>query len=277
MKASKRFIFAALPAILLGGCFFPDKPSAHIPVSPDSGPDTTIIPAGIPTSVRIKPHSAFAGEIGTVDLFVYSDTLQAHLREPYREFYELDLEEKKIYTIIAVANAHGSFNDSALLHYDTWESIVYKLCYEHEDSPLMRGKNTCIAGKDAEIDIDPIGSIIQLRSICQTISDCTIIESPRIWLENVSGSAFIFRENTYGSQEWFTTEHLMLNDIGLYTQYPDIRFYVYPNEQPASDSNPPLKLVLEYELNGATRRHEQQIHPILRNTVYPVDITLGPS
>lgn len=275
MKASKRFIFAALPAFLLGGCFFTDR-TVDVPVEPEPRPqDSTITaPVPIPTKVEIKPSGAFNCSMDKVDLFVYSDTLECHLQALNERKIEMKLLPGKIYTIVAIANAFGNFNDAALSHYDAWESFVYKLSYEKEGKPLMRGKGACIAGKDTEVSVEPIGSIIQLRSIEQDISDETIIESPRVWLENVNRSAVLFRESPYNAEEQITTYPILLNDIGLYTQYPNVNYYVYPNEQATSSINPALRLILEYELNGITMRYEQEIHPIIRNTIIPFDIIL---
>lgn len=275
MKASKRFIFAALPALLLGGCFFTDH-NIPTPVEPEPYPQdsTTVTPVKYSTKVKIKPSAAFDCPVEKTDLFVYADTLQSHLQGFGEIEFELQLLPDKIYTLVAVANAFGSFNDAALSHYDVWNSMSYNLKYERAGKPLMRGKSVCLAGRSTELTVEPIGSIIQMRSIAQIISDETIVESPRVWLENVNSSAKLFRESPYAAEELSDTSPVLLNDIGLYTQYPDIQFYIYPNEQPSSTVNPSLKLILEYELNGITRRYEQEIQPILRNTVIPIDIEL---
>ena len=64
------------------------------------------------------------------------------------------------------------------------------------------------------------------------------------------------------------------NDIGLYTQYPGMLLYAYPNETASTPTTPPTELILEYEINGQTRIYSRTIHPLERGSYTPVDIVI---
>lgn len=278
MKASKNKLFAALlMAFLSGACILNDtEPIQSVSDETDHEPQETLDYC----QINIKPdiQSELNSEIQKLDCFIYSDKLESHICLNSKNEFQTKFEVGKYCRIILIANAFGSFNESALLHYDNWDNLELYLKNERNEAPIMGGKNEFKIKKDSSITVTlkPLISIIHIRSITHHLGDDVILENPRIWIEGISNKARLFQEEGYTPLEQSDSKPIVTGtDIGVYTQYPDIKFVVYPNEMPPSFFCPTTKVVLECEYNGKdTRQFRYEVHPIYRNTYIPLDLDI---
>ena len=173
-----------------------------------------------------------------------------------------------------MANATGTFNDDALAHYDAWDRFEMDIKYESPRFPIM-GAEAIINGDECLMTLSPLLCKVVLRSVTQYIDDEALVENPRIYLKNCSSAAALFPRQGYSPLRQMDTEPVFLPyDIGIYTQYPTICLYCYPNEMPPTPTTPPTELVMEYEWQGITKTYSETLHPLYRNSTVHLDIAL---
>ena len=231
-----RLFTALLSAFLAGACVFipsDDTPDAVTPEIPDKNPD--VEPEEKPSmrslAVRFETNASFECEIRKLDVFLYSDVLLTHRSIQGKcDSIHLCIPENAA-RIVAVANATGTFNDAALAHYDAWDKFEMDIKYETPRFPIM-GAETIINGDECLMTLSPLLCKVVLRSVTQYIDDETLVENPRIYLKNCSSAAVLFLRQGYSPLRQMDTEPVFLPyDIGIYTQYPDICLYCYPNKR----------------------------------------------
>lgn len=227
-------------------------------------------------TLEIENASGIGGEIRQLDIFSYSDHLLQHRNIPhYQDTIHIPVVSQSGVVVI-LANAFGSFNHQGLYHHDAWNEVSINL---KNDNPLLPIMRDMIHWHDPvqtlTSKLKPLLCEIRLRSITHYLGDTFLLESPRVWLESASTYVALFREGNYPpiNQE-DTSPVFMPNDIGIYTQYPNISLWCYPNETPITPTSPPTKLIMEYELNGKTCKFSQEIHPILANGISYIDINI---
>lgn len=281
MKTSMRIrLFTALlSAFLAGACVFipsDDTPDAVTPEIPDKNPD--VEPEEKPSmrnlAIRFETNASFECEIRKLDVFLYSDVLLTHRSiRGMRDSIHLCIPENAS-RIVTVANATGTFNDAALAHYDAWDRFEMDIKYETPRFPIM-GAEAIINGDECLMTLSPLLCKVVLRSVTQYIDDDTIAENPRVYLKNCSSAAALFPRQGYSPLRQMDTKPVFLPyDIGIYTQYPNICLYCYPNEMPSTPTTPPTELVMEYEWQGITKTYSETLHPLYRNSTVHLDIAL---
>ena len=177
-------------------------------------------------------------------------------------------------TVAAVANARGRFNPKGLNHYDSLGELRARLEDDSPQAPLMSG----IGPLGQPLLLTPLLCTVELISVTNYYSGDVLAENPRVWLENVNSEADIFRDQGFTVRDAHTSKKLNLpSDIGLYTQYPGIRLYCYPNDLPNPNAgNPATELVLQCEIKGETRTYRHTLHPIFRGETLQLDLQLHP-
>ncbi len=277
MNASKIFVFAALLSVslLAGACIL----STSDDIMPPEGPEK---PVEEPESRKdtlaqtiwfSSPEHAFSG----LDVFVYDKTLVLHRRVNGQDSLHITLEKDMEYTIVAIANAIGEFNEKALQHYDAWAAFEVILSGENPEYPMMGAIKKVKAGSESksEIELTSLLCTIEIRSVTQLISDTALIENPRVHLANRSTKARLLSTENIAPSEQKDGETIFLPyDIGVYTQYPGVKLYAYPHEVPSTPTSPATELVLEYELDGITREYRQTVHPLRRGCYEMIDIEI---
>ncbi len=276
MKASKIKFFAALLSVipLAGACILSSEPE-EIPSEEAEKPTGEETPS-IKTFTHIVQFTSEEWTFSSLDVFLYEDFLIEHRRTEGKDSLHLTLKENKTYKIVAIANANGKFNEEALRHYDSWESFETCLSNENTDFPIMALSETLETDTDKTIlYLKPLLCTIQIRSVSHLLSDDTLIETPRAYLKNCSSKGKPLTVGLIAPFEQKDSPITYLpSDIGLYTQYPGTVLYAYPNETASTPTTPPTELVLEYEINGQTRRYSQIIHPLERGCHEMIDIVI---
>ena len=143
MKASKRFIFAALLVVLPGACIFIPPASDNTSDSENkeeeiAAPSPNIVDS-ISLKLKIRAICPFEYKIGRVDYFLYSDRLLGHyksLGEDVDVKLEKGQEPERLYVM---ANCFGEFSEQALWHYDNFESLILDIRNEKPGYPAMSG------------------------------------------------------------------------------------------------------------------------------------------
>lgn len=276
MKASKIQFFAALLSVipLAGACILSGGPE-ETPSEETEKPSEEDTPT-IKTYKRIVQFTSGGWPVSSLDIFLYEDFLIEHRRFEKKDSVQLTLEENKTYKMVAIANAMGKFNEEALRHYDSWESFETCLSDENTDFPIMAISETLVANIDRTVlQLTPLLCTIQIRSVSHLLSDDTLMENPRAYLKNCSSKGKPLAAGLMAPFEQEDSPAAYLpSDIGLYTQYPGMLLYAYPNETASTPTTPPTELILEYEINGQTRRYSRTIHPLERGSYTPVDIVI---
>lgn len=290
MKASKRFIFAALLIFLSGACvFLPDK---DIPYKPDERPDkvdepdSTESPAvkdTLPTYrcriyLEILSRLGFEPELRHTDIFIYGSELVFYERFE-GSICDFVLHEAGEYIVMAVANAPGVFSPSALMHPDSWRGLEMELRYEKPRQAIMRavGRISVAESSECVLALEPLLCAVQIASIGQNYEGDTMVENPRFYIENCCTRAELFKDEGFYCLDPQCTELAYLPyDIGLYTQYPGTTIYCYPNDMPPGVSSPASAIRMFYEVLGQTREIRMEVHPLKRNSIYLADIEIWP-
>ncbi len=277
MKASKIRFFAALLSvtILAGACVLletqEEKPIEEPETPPEEQKDSSNV---ITQVIEFKPSE---WPILSADIFLYTDHLLEHRTINNQDTIHLSLTKNQAYRIVTIANIHGQFNDTALEHYDAWESFETNLSIEDPALPIMTAREDINIENNESISIQlkPALCYVQIRSITQMIGDDVLVENPRAYLSNCSTRTRPLSEGNIAPADQKDTEITYLPyDIGLYTQYPGTILCAYPNETPITPTTPATELVIEYEINGRTKEYRQSIHPIERGCWMLLDIEL---
>lgn len=266
-----------LPLLAGACCFIGCKEKVYItqrPALPSCGDkDTTaqVLPLPEKQGTTVRVESDFP--IESLDIFVYTEsgTLTCHSRSAC-DSVRLELGTDGLCKVFAIANARGTFNDSALQHYDSLLGLEYNFSDDSTEFPLMSGIGT----PGTKIRLTPLMSKVSIASVTSYLPGDVLAENPRVRLENVNSRAKVFAERgftvqspSYGPVVWLP------HDIGLYTVYPHISLYCYPNDlNESSESNPRTVLVMECEVQGKTRTIHIPIHPISRGEEMLVDIEI---
>lgn len=277
MKASKIFVFAALLSvtILTGACVLSEsakKISTEGPEEPVEEPE-----GQVDTLTHVLWFKSAEYAFSRLDVFLYDKTLIQHRVLHNQDSLHVIIKKDIDYTIVAVANIRGEFNDRALQHYDAWESFEINLSTEDPKFPIMGAIKKFSANDvgQGEIELTALLCTIELRSVTQLMSDEALIENPRVNLSMRSTKARLLSSENIGPCEQKDSETIFLpSDIGVYTQYPGIKLYAYPNEVASTTTAPATELVLEYEINGTTKEYRQTIHPLQRGCWEMIDIEI---
>ncbi len=277
MKASKIFIFAALLSvtILAGACILsetePESP-AESPKEPIEEPKERI-----DTLSHILWFNRGKRSFSKLDVFLYDNTLKLHRVIYEQDSLHITLEKDTEYTVVAVANIRGEFNDKAVQHYDAWDAFEINLTTENPEHPIMGaiGKISANTEGQSEIELTSLICTIEIRSVTHLLSDDTLIENPRVHLTNRSTKSRLLSRGNIAPSEQEDSETIFLpSDIGVYTQYPGVKLYSYPNEVASTASSPATEIVLEYEINGTTKQYKQTVHPLQRGCWEMIDIEI---
>lgn len=253
------------------------KEKAYIasrPALPDGeAKDTTtqVLPFPEKQGITVRGESDFP--IERLDVFAYTEggTLACHSRSACDSVC-LELKTDERYKLFAIANARGTFNDSALQHYDSLLGLEYSFSDDSTEFPLMSGSGT----PGTKIRLTPLMSKVCIASVTSYLPDDVLAENPRVRLENVNSRARVFAESGFPVQNPSYGPVVRLpHDIGLYTVYPHISLYCYPNDlNDSSESNPRTVLVMECEVQGKTRTIRIPVHPICRDEEILIDIEI---
>lgn len=281
MKASKKFIFAALLVLLPGACVFippaSDKASDSENKKEEVPPPSPDVVDSISLRLIIRPVCPFEYKIGRVDYFLYSDRLLGHYKS-LGEDVEVKLDKaQEPGRLYVLANCFGEFNEQALWHYDNFESLILDIRNEKPGYPILSG--SLEIPKDTPdtvvVDIKALSSEIKIRSISNLSNDFSLLENPRMYLRNAYYRARPFGKQNISTGEYYETERIYLQyDIGIYTQYPDIRLYCYPDDIPESNITPATELVLEYEKDGSSKEKIWRLYPLERNESRILDLDI---
>lgn len=277
MKASKIFVFAALLSvtILAGACVLSES-AKEIPTE---GPEEPVKEPEekVDTLTHALWFKSAEYTFSRLDVFLYDKTLIQHRVLHNQDSLHVNIKKDIDYTIVAVANIRGEFNDRALQHYDAWESFEINLSTEDPKFPIMGAIKKFSADDigQGEIELTALLCTIELRSVTQLLSDDTLIENPRVHLSMRSTKARLLSiENIVPCEQKDSETIFLPSDIGVYTQYPGIKIYAYPNEVASTTTTPATELVLEYEINGTTKEYRQTIHPLQRGCWEMIDIEI---
>ena len=280
MKASKRFIFAALLVLLPGACvFIQEQEKDTLPAEKEELNPPEIKRDSVSLWLKIKPVCPFEYKIGRVDYFLYQERLIGHFtstrEEPLEIKVEKGLEVQKLY---ALTNGFGEYNEQALWHHDIFKDLIMDIRDERKGYPFMSGVLD-ISGdyKDTvEVEIRALSSEIRIRSVSNLSTDYSLLENPRIYVRNAYPRARPFSPTNYSSSgEYYDTEREFLSqDIGIYSLYPDMKLYTYPNDIPETELSPGTELVMEYEKEGRTYEKSWSLYPLERNSLEILDLDI---
>lgn len=266
-----------LPLLAGACCFIGCKEKVYTgasPALPGGGDKDTIIQVlPLPEMQRITVRAEADYPIEILDVFVHTEegVLACHARSAC-DSAVVELGADGPYRAFAIANARGTFNDSALQHYDSLLGLEYSFSDDNPEFPLMSGSGT----PGTRIRLTPLMSKVSIASVSSYLEDDMLAENPRVRLENINSRAKVFAENGFPVQNPSDGPSVRLpHDIGLYTVYPHISLYCYPNDLPeSSESNPMTVLVMECEVQGKTRTIRIPVHPIGRSEEILIDIEI---
>lgn len=250
----------------------PKDPDTNTDKKIETPPETTIKSI----TLSIENASEIGGEIRQLDIFSYSDHLLQHRTiSHFQDTVHIPVISESGVLVI-LANAFGSFNHQGLYHYDAWNELSIDIRNDNPNFPIMRDMihwNATIQTLSSKLK--PLLCEVRLRSVTQYLGDDLLLENPRVWLESASTYGALFRDGNYPPMYQESTTPIFLpGDIGLYTQYPNISLWCYPNEIPVTPTNPATRFVIEYEIEGKTYKFSKEIHPLSPNSVSYIDIDI---
>ncbi len=218
---------------------------------------------------------------GSLELFVY-DADGLHNLLDHRSYAFLP-DSAVLYckarnvTVVAIADSPLQFNAGALQRYDSIELLSYRFEEDSAERPVMSGQRDIEAGGSGSIILSPILARIKTGEISNKLRGYIRLENPRIYLENMNASAELLRTTGFYPSEicMSTPVKNLPYDIGVFSQSPGTELFCYPNDSPeASIGSPATAIVLECEIEGATRQFRVSLPPIKRNSTLMVDITV---
>ena len=269
------FCLFLLPA-LLGSCRKdpgPDGPSGETP------------PAPVVDSSFACIHVLADGcEVHNLDLFVYDAkdvrALDAHLMLsamgglPDTVRIRVPTGEKRF---VAIANSPRRFNLKALERYDAMEQLSFAFNDDDPARPILSG--CCDAPEQrGTVVLQPLLCRVVLASICNTMDDFELLESPRVRLRDLPDRVEILRQKDFRPAElldagpWVELPH----DIGFFPEEPAVTLWCYPNDTPEDVLGVPRpSLELACEIKGETCSYSVPLPPIARGACVEVEITVG--
>lgn len=280
MNASKRFFFAVLLVFLPGACVFLPEKENNTPTKKDEEEENTseLVADSVSIWLKIRPLCPFEYKIGRVDYFIYEDSLIGHYisTEEYPLEIKVDkgVDLKKIY---ALANGFGEYNEMALWHHDNFKELVMDIRDERPGYPFMSGVLDIPKeyGDTLEVGLKALSSEIRIRSVSNLAQDYSLLEAPRIYIRNSYCRARPYSDYNASSGEYIEGERVFLSqDIGIYSLYPDIRLYTYPDDIPVSELCPASELVIEYEKEGRIYERSWSLYPLERNSLVILDLDI---
>lgn len=179
--------------------------------------------------------------------------------------------------IVAIANSRLEFNTDALTRFDSIELLVWDFGQDSPSAPVMSGICEIGADSKAVITLTPLMARVQLGEISNSMKGYVRLENPRLYLENMNGSAELLRTVGFRPSETVADPpHTPLPyDIGIYPQNPGTEVFCYPNDSPGTIGTPATALVLECEINGTTRSFSTPIPSLERNSTTRIDISVS--
>jgi len=245
---------------------FPDK-SGNAIVDSTSLHLSFLTDSGISSSV---PHS--------LDIFIYSSgLLEQHRRySGFPSEIDLTVTALGVKTVVGIADFPFSFKLSALEKLESLSLMDFSLEDENYLHPLMSARRE----GEGELVLSPLLSCIRFVSISSALDGYELLENPKVWLSGINTSCGILQESGFRPTEDVEDTDddrkiALPSDIGLFTQYPDIRLFSYPND--ASDD---LLGCIRTRINFSCRIRGEECHfssvlpPFSRNTSLDAELTV---
>lgn len=228
----------------------------------------TADPAVDSLTTIILPSSALP--LKCADVFLYSDSgvrrLEGHLRltgGSDSAKFRVPVGDK---LAVVVANSPRTFNDLALLSYDSMEILPFHYCDETPDLRMLSGSTSCRAGDTLRVPLSSFMCSVELRSVEHSFDKYRRLEDPIVYLENASAGAEVLRRDAFLPAETTSDTTGMRGlmwdklpcDVGMYPQYPGIRLQCYPNESSVNRT----RLVVEGKVDGRVCRFSTELPPM---------------
>lgn len=275
--------------LISGACFFVSckekvgtpapspQPTGSVSVEPSPEPET------YPLSVcGIRPSSGFSGEYGIhkLTVLVYSERgglILDCLEEGLGDTVDCEVKDNCDKEVFVFANLPWRLNPDAFYHSDALSLLEISLDEDSPQYPVMYGssvvKFTEGAFSKTEVRLSCLMAQVEILSISNLLQGGdSLLEDPRVWIENISTRAQIIRPAMFPLMEDRSSRVIRLNDVGMYTQYPRARFHIYPNDGKLKES----VLKMEYFVNGEKHTLSLPLGEISRGEYIPVDISVGP-
>ncbi|MCQ2182578.1 MAG: hypothetical protein MJY89_04140 [Bacteroidales bacterium] len=137
-------------------------------------------------------------------------------------------------TAVVVANCPRPFNLKALAKMDSMELLEYEFADEDMSKPLLSGTLTFEPGVDGIVPLRPLLCEVVVSSVSNGLDDYELLEEPSVRLCDMTPSARILQLQEFRPNEVISYGALskLPNDVGFYTQKPDISLWCYPNDTP---------------------------------------------
>ena len=218
---------------------------------------------------------------GRLDLFVYAaDGIKELLDVRTYDFmpdsvllYGTDADR----LVVAIANSTMSFNTDALSRYDSIELLTWNFFQDSPSAPVMSGQCELAADTKATLTLTPLMARVQLGEISNSMKGYVRLENPRLYLENMNGSAELMRTVGFRPTEAVSNPPRtpLPYDIGIFPQNPGTEVFCYPNDTPGTIGTPETAIVLECEIYGTTHCFRTPIPSIGRNSTTRLDISVS--
>lgn len=182
-------------------------------------------------------------------------------------------------TVVVVANCPRSFNLKALAKMDSMELLEYEFMDEDTSKPLMSGCLTFEPGTFSyDLPLRPLLCEVVVNSVSNGLDDFTLLEEPSVRLCDMTPSARILQLQEFRPNEVISHGALLKlpNDIGFYTQKPDIKLWCYPNDTPETTlGSPHTSMEFNCRILGEDYVFPISLPPIGRGTRTSVDIIIN--
>lgn len=221
--------------------------------------------------------------INNADVFLYSDKevrrLEGHVHLGRGEDSAVFKTPSGDKLAVVIANSPRTFNDQALISYDSMEVLPFYYCDEDRDFPMMSGSTSCRAGDTLSVSMYSFMCSVNLRSVEHSFSNYGRLEDPIMYMENVSASAEALRRDSFLPAETTNDTTGMRGlmwerlpcDVGMYPQYPKITLNCYPNESSVNRS----RLVVVGCVDGKVCKFSTELPSLSAGSVVSADLTIG--
>lgn len=252
------------------------------------GPEVREIPESQDVIVKELPETTLTSTIyvdgytESADVFIYKDsdrTLEFHSRlysQTSTGGISADLWPGD-YTAVVITDSPLELDCKALASFDSIELLCYDIMYDSRVYPVKSCVIQFSAGSDIHAEPKPLRSTVILQDVTNGLPGYTLLESPRIYLENANLCAEVLRTEGFRTKETgLSTLAVPLPcDIGMFTQHPATGIHCYPNDsEDISQTTPRTVFVFECEIKGSTVRFPFTLPPLHRGEITSLSLSI---
>lgn len=271
IQRASRVAYGAAAAVTATACICELPASLSEPALPQDTPDSITI--SLSADYPIK-HT---------DILIYRDIptkpLERHLRTDSMKVRLPPVGGDRI--VVAIANCPREFRIGTLASFDSAEKLTMYYRDDNPEFPLM----SCVETLEGEnLHMSPVPLLCPITIVSMDNRTGETLQRPEVRLKAVNASAEMLRSDgfrpveTVDSPEEIARPSMMRSvlphDLGLYTQYPGLKLYCYPNDGEETVGTPHTILVFSAIVCGTRREWYFTLPAVARGHAVPMNIVI---